>query len=222
MSEIGLFEAMYTTSGVVDIKPDPVEEETIERILDAAIRAPSGHNTQPWEFVVVRDPAVKARIKECVFEGRQHHLSIMKAFHGKLPSEKTRRSRMARKFASETDKCPVLVFVCLDHNKAREIRNSVSAALVVLRDPGYLHFARLASYASIFPCVQNLILAARGLGLATRLSMWPFVSRGKVESILGIPKHVEPVAMIYLGYAAEPFVRTRRLPVKQCTHYDRW
>ena len=53
MSEIGLFEAIYSTSGVVGIRPDPVEEEKIERVLDAAIRAPSGSNTQPWEFVVV-------------------------------------------------------------------------------------------------------------------------------------------------------------------------
>jgi nitroreductase len=223
MSEIGLFEAMYTTSGVVDVKPDPVEKEVIERILDAAIRAPSGSNTQPWEFVVVRDPDVKARIKECVLEGAKAHLSMMNAVHAKLPSEKSRLSRMATKFAFETDKCPALIFVCLDNKKVRgQTKNTLSAALIVLRNRGFLHFMRLAFYASIFPCVQNLLLAARGLGLATRLSMWPFVSKGKVESILGIPKHVEPVAMIYLGYAAEPFVRTKRLPVEQCTHYDRW
>jgi len=53
MSEIGLFEAIYSTSGAVGIRPDPVEEEKIERVLHAAIRAPSGSNTQPWEFVVV-------------------------------------------------------------------------------------------------------------------------------------------------------------------------
>lgn len=222
MSEIGLFEAMYTTSGVVDIKPDPVEEEKIERVLDAAIRAPSGSNTQPWEFVVVRDPDVKARIKECVLEGAKVHLFMMNAVHAKLPSG-TKPGRIAKKFAFETDKCPVLIFVCLDHKKVRQqTKNTLAAALIVLRNPGFLHFMRLAFYASIFPCVQNLLLAARGLGLATRLSMWPFVSKGKVESILGIPKHVEPVAMIYLGYAAEPFVRTKRLPAEQCTHYDRW
>jgi nitroreductase len=221
MSEIGLFEALYTTSGVVDIKPDPVEKERIERVLDAAIRAPSGQNTQPWEFVVVRDPDVKARVKKCVTEGAQVYLSVMNALHVKVPSGKV--SRMAKKFADETDKCPVLVFVCLDNKKVRgQTKNTLSAALIVLRNPGFLHFMRLGSYASIFPAVQNLLLAARGLGFATRLSMFPFVSKGKVESILGIPKHVEPVAMIYLGYAAEPFVRTKRLPVEQCTHYDRW
>jgi nitroreductase len=221
MSEIGLFEAMYTTSGVVDVKPDPIEKEVIERLLDAAIRAPSGSNTQPWGFVVVRDPDVKARIKECVLEGAKVHLSVMNALHVKPQSGKV--GKMARKFASQTDKCPALIFVCLDNMKVRgQAKITLSAALGILRNPGFLRFARLASYASIFPCVQNLILAARGLGLATRLSMWPFVSRGKVESILGIPKHVEPVAMIYLGYAAEPFVRTKRLPAEQCTHYDRW
>ncbi|WP_455284526.1 nitroreductase family protein, partial [[Eubacterium] cellulosolvens] len=145
MSEIGLFEAMYTTSGVVDIKPDPVEKEKIERILDAAIRAPSGSNTQPWEFVVVRDPDVKARIRKCVLEGMQVYASFMNALHLKRPSGK--RGRIARKFANETDKCPVLVFVCLDNKKAiRQTKITLSAALVVLRNPGFLHFARLASY----------------------------------------------------------------------------
>jgi len=222
MNEIGLFEAMYTTSGVVDIKPDPVEKEMIERVLDAAVRAPSGSNTQPWEFIVVRDPDVKARVKKCVLEGAKVHLSVINATHAKLPSGRGKK-RMSRKFAFETDKCPVLIFVCLNNKKFRpQTKTTLSATLRVLRNPGFLHFMRLCTYASIFPAVQNLILAARGLGLATRLSMWPFVSKGKIESILGIPRHVEPVAMIYLGYAAKPFVRTRRLPAEQCTHYDRW
>lgn len=222
MKEISLFEAIYTTSGVVDIKPDPVEKEKIERVLDAAIRAPSASNTQPWEFIIVKDPDVKARIKKCVLEGAKVHLSIMNATHAKLPSGKG-RNRMSRELAFGTEKCPVLVFVCVNSKKFRQqAKTTLSAALRVLRNPGFLHFMRLCSYGSIFPAVQNLILAARGLGLATRLSMWPFVSRGKIQSILGIPGHVEPVAMIYLGYAAQPFVRTKRLPVEQCTHYDRW
>ena len=69
MSEISLLDALYSSSGVVGVKPDPVEEEKIKRILDAAIRAPSGNNAQPWQFVVVRDPEVKARIKRYVVEG---------------------------------------------------------------------------------------------------------------------------------------------------------
>jgi len=221
MSEISLFEVIYSTSGVVSVKPDPVEEEKIKRILDAAIRAPSGENAQPWQFVVVRDPEVKVRIKKYVVEGMGLYSSLREAL--RCPKLPKKIERMAKKFGSETEKVPVLIFVCLDHKKARHgMKMTLSAVLKFLRNPHILHWGRVATYASIFPAMQNLLLAARGLGLATRISMYPLVFKGRVESILGIPKHVEPVAMICLGYPDGPFVRTKRTPSEQSTHYDRW
>src|SRR5919199_312673 len=62
MSEIGLFEAMYTARAMRRLKPDPVPEELITRVLDAAIRAPSGGNAQNWIFIVVRDPEQRRRL----------------------------------------------------------------------------------------------------------------------------------------------------------------
>jgi nitroreductase len=221
MSEIGLFEAICSTSGMVGAKPDPVEEEKIKRVLDAAVRAPSGNNAQPWQFVVVRDPEVKARIKRLVVDGGNVYLSLRKALH--WPKSQTNIERIVRKFIDETEKVPVLIFVCLDKKKARQgTKITASAALMFLRNPHILHWGEVADYASIFPAMQNLLLAARALGLATRINMFPLLFKGKVEAILGIPKHVEPVAMIYLGYADGPFITTRRIPSEQSTHYDRW
>ena len=221
MSEIGLLEAIYSASGVVGVRPDPVEEEKIKCILDAAVRAPSGNNAQPWQFVVVRDPEVKARIKRIVVDGMNEYFSLRKAV--RWPKLPTKIERMARKFVAETEKVPVLIFVCLDNEKVRQgMKMTPSAAMKFLRNPHLLHWSTVASYASIFPAMQNLLLAARGLGLATRINMYPLLFKGKVESILGIPKHVQPVAMIYLGYADGPFVTTRRAPSEQSTHYDRW
>jgi len=220
MSEIGLLDAMYSTSGVVGVKPDPVEQEKIKRILDAAIRAPSGNNAQPWQFVVVRDPEVKARIKKYVIEGMGVYFSLRESLRWpKLPKK---IERMAKKFAAETERVPVLIFVCVDHERVRQgMRMTLSAVMKFLRNPHLLHWSTIATYASIFPAMQNLLLAARGLGLATRINMYPLF-KGTIESILGIPKHVEPVAMIYLGYPDGPFVRTKRIPSEQSTHYDRW
>jgi nitroreductase len=221
MSEIGLFEAIYSTSGMVGVRPDPVEEEKIKRILDAAVRAPSGNNSQPWQFVVVRDPEVKARIKRIVADGANVYLSLRKAM--RWPSLPGKIARAATKFVAETDKVPVLIFVCLDNKKGRQgMKMTPVAAMMFLRNPHIRHWAEVGLYGSIFPAMQNLILAARGLGLATRITTFPLVFKGKVHAILGIPKHVEPVAMIYLGYADGPFVTTRRIPSEQSTHYDRW
>jgi nitroreductase len=221
MSEIGLFEAIYSTSGIVGVRPDPVEEEKIKRILDAAVKAPSGNNAQPWQFVVVRDPEVKARIKRIVVDGMNAYFSFREAV--RWPKLPPKIERMARKFVAETEKVPVLIFVCLDNKKVRQgMKMTPSAAMKFLRNPHILHWAEIASYASIFPAMQNLLLAARGLGLATRINMYPLMFKGRIESILGIPKHVEPVAMIYLGYADGPFITTRRIGSEQSTHYDRW
>jgi len=221
MSELGLFEAIYTTSGMVAVRPDPVEDEKIKRILDAAVRAPSGDNAQPWHFVVVRDPEVKTRIKRIVIDGGKVYLSLRKAVH--WPESPAHIERIVRKFIDETEKVPVLIFLCLDRKKARRgTKMTPSAGFLFLRNPHILHWGEVANYASIFPAMQNLLLAARGLGLATRINLFPLVFKGKVEAVLGIPKHVEPVAMIYLGYADGPFVTTRRVPSEQSTHYDRW
>jgi nitroreductase len=221
MTGFDLFEAIYSTSGVVGVRPDPVEEEKIKAVLDAAVRAPSGNNAQPWQFVVVRDPAVKARIKRIVADGANVYFSLRKAV--RWPTLPTRIERMARKFVAETDKVPVLIFVCLDSKKGRQgMKMTPSAVMMFLRNWHMLHWAQVSLYGSIFPAMQNLLLAARGLGLATRVNTYPLVFKGRVEAILGIPKHVEPVAMIYLGYPDGPFVTTRRKPSGESTHYDRW
>jgi nitroreductase len=221
MSEIGLFETIYSTSGMVGVKPDPVEEDKIRRILDAAVRAPSGENAQPWQFVVVRDPEVKARISRIVADGTDVYFSLREAV--RWPKLPTKIERVARKFAAETKKVPVLIFLCLDNKRVRQgMKMSLSAAMMFLRNPHMFHWAEVGRYGSIFPAMQNLLLAARGLGLATRVNMYPLIFKGKVEAILGIPKYVEPVAMIYLGYPDGPFVTTRRIPSEQSTHYDRW
>src|SRR5258705_4425367 len=62
MPEIGLFEAIYSARAIRRLKPDPVPEELITKILDAAIRAPSGGNTQSWAFLVVRHPDLRQRL----------------------------------------------------------------------------------------------------------------------------------------------------------------
>src|SRR5262249_58409441 len=62
MPDIGLFEAIYSARSIRRLKPDPVPEELVTRILDAAIRAPSGGNAQSWAFFVVRDPDLRQKL----------------------------------------------------------------------------------------------------------------------------------------------------------------
>jgi len=214
-----LFEAMYTTSGVVGVKPDPVEDDKIKKILDAAMRAPSSGNSQPWQFIVVRDAKLKASIQSLAVEGMNQYFALREAVGWpKLPSK---TEKMSREFANATEKVPVLIFVCIDNGRMRA-RLSFSALGLVLRNPNVRRMAPLSVYASVFPAMQNLLLAARGMGLATRISFFPLFPKGKVASMLHLPKTVEPVAVVYLGYPEGPFVRTRRMPPEQSIHYDGW
>jgi len=160
-SELGLFEAIYSASGMVGAKPGRVEEEKIKRILDAAVRAPSGNNAQPWQFIVVRDPEVKARIKRLVVDGGNAYLSLKKALH--WPKSQTNIERIVRKFIDETEKVPVLIFICLDKKKARQgAKITPSAVLMFLRNPHILHWGEVGDYASIFPAIERTCFSLQG------------------------------------------------------------
>ena len=111
----------------------------------------------------------------------------------------------ATEMLRHTEKVPVIVYCCVDLNrvsKSEEVR-----------------------YASIYPAIQNLMLAAHALGLATCLTVHGSTStRGEpeVKKVLGVPEHVKIACLVYLGYPAVGLGRPRRKPVEKSTHYDHW
>jgi len=80
----------------------------------------------------------------------------------------------------------------------------------------------MGNYGSIFPAVQNILLAARRLGLDTCISMFHLFYEYEVKQLLKILDHVKPLALINVGYPAGKFSPPKRLPVGQFTHYDGW
>ncbi len=199
--EMSLLEGINTLRSIRKFKPDPVPDEVIKMILNAASKAASGSNTQPWEFVVVRDPKVKARLKEPMLKTWLQRLGSGPGMSGRMKEVYDEATEMLR----NTEKVPVIIYCCLDLNrvsKSEEVR-----------------------YASIFPAVQNLMLAAHSLGLSTCLTVHGSTStRGEpeVKKILGIPDHVKIACLVYLGYPAVKPGPPMRRPVEKFTHYDRW
>lgn len=169
-------------------------------ILSSASKAASGSNSQPWEFVVVRDPKVKARLKEPMLRTWLERLA---------GSGMSRHMRdvydEATDMLQNTDRIPVIIYCCVDLdrvNKSEEVR-----------------------YASIYPAVQNLMLAAHSQGLATCLTVHgstPTRGEQEVKEILGIPDHVKIACLVYLGYQAVKLGRPKRKPIERFTHYDHW
>lgn len=196
--EIGLFEAIYTTRALRRFKPDPVPDDILRRVLDAAIRAPSGTNTQPWAFIVIKDPATKASLAEYYLDSWQAAYGERVAQLDSIADASLQRIlRSADYLAHHLAEAPVLILVC--------------------------GRGRGGAPSSTLPAVQNLMLAARGLGLGSVLtSIYKVKHEADVKMLLGIPDDWETVALIPLGYPRDKFGPVRRKPVEEVTFYDRW
>jgi nitroreductase len=199
-----LEEAMETQRAIRRLKRDPVDDALVLRLIDLALKAPSGGNAQNWEFVVVRDPQVKARL------ARQNRIAW--SVYGRVARWVTRRNAKMRRVVDavqwQTDhfeQIPVLVVACL--------RNP---------HPPFWNFAKSGYYGSIYPSVQNLLLAARAAGLGAGLITLPLWSTSVVRRILGLPWRVTPCAVVPLGWPRGRYGPTTRKAVGEVVSLDRY
>ena len=203
--EIGLFEAIYSQRAIRRLKPDPVSDELVDKLIEAATKAPSGGNTQPWAFVVVRDAGAKRAIGEWYLDAwNRTYGAIPQDQRGNLPANLTRVYGAAEHLANHLAEVPVFIIAC--------IKGAARA--------GRGHMAGF--YGSIYPAVQNVLLAARGLGLGASLTTLHKLHEDEVKELLGIPDDVETVALIPVGHPIGRYGPTTRAPVAEVTHYERW
>lgn len=195
-----IFEAINTTRAMRRLKPDPVPEELIWKVLEAAIRAPSGGNRQPWNFLVVRDAETKKQIAEWYLDGWNTAYGPMRQAAVSIPAvAKTFNS--ADYLANHLAEVPVFIIATVN-----------IAAVAPVSPPG----------ASVYPAVQNLMLAARALGLGSALTTLHRAHEDKVKQLLGIPEGVETMCLIPLGWPRGKFGSGARQPVEQVTFWDKW
>ncbi len=200
MPEIGLFEAMYTQRALRSFKPDPVPQELIRKVIEAATKAPSGSNAQDWRFIIIRDQLIKGKIGELY---KQAWASVFEARAAPPGQLEPRIRSSASHLADHIGEVPVLVLVCVQHHGGP---------------------TRMERGASIYPAVQNFLLAARGLGLASVLTTLHKRYEDQVKQVLGIPQNVETAALLPLGWPAEGvrYGPNKRKPIGEVTYYDRW
>ncbi len=190
------FAVVHAQRACREFTDDPVPDELVGRVLDAATFAPSAENKQPWEFVVVRDAEARARIGELTrraWDARGREFS---------------RDRLSPALFAEVDRgatggasdAPVLVVVAADTSRGLAV--SVPS--------------------SIFPAVQNLLLAAGALGLGSALTTITTAYADELRAAVGLPEHVVPVAVIPLGVPARPLGPPVRNPFTAHTHRERY
>ncbi len=201
--DISLFEAIRTQRAIRRFTDDPVSDEVIQRILEAAVRAPSGRNTQPWRFIVIRDADTKRKI------GDYYRRACEVAGIGQepIPGLSKKVNDSVTHLAFHMGDAPVLILVCYEYATEDAVGSST-----------------LLTGSSIYPAVQNLLLAARALGLGTALTTVHSMFEAEIKALLTIPASVQTAALIPLGYPspAERFGGSRRRPVAEVTHFDRW
>jgi nitroreductase len=194
------FEVVTTQRAMRRLKPDPVSDEDLWTILSAAIMAPNGGNVQPWNFIVVRDEEKKRKIGEW-------YLEAWKATYGPARAAMLADPQMAKTYhsadhlAEHIADVPVLLFATIRQGRVD---------------------AKALAGASIYPAVQNLMLAARAIGLGTTLTTLHKYHEADVCKLLGIPEGVETMAMIPIGWPRGKFGTPSRKPVDKVVYWEQW
>ena len=223
MDDIGLFEAIYSARSLRRLKPDPVPEELITRILDAAIRAPSAGNAQNWVFVTVRD-ADQRRKLGLIYRKASDIAEAVYAARGRPPHLSDRQfARMLSTGAYLWDhlgEAPVLLVAC-QRRPVVPPRATLPPAVAAGYDDELAYAERIRG-ASIYPAVQNIILACRGLGLGTLITTNHLLYEDEVRAVLGMPPDVFTFALMPVGFPKGKFGPVVRKPLAEVAFADSW
>ena len=192
-----LYEAIYSMRAIRRLRPDPISDEDLEIILDAARQAPNGGNMQPWHFIVVRGESQKAELATLYHEAwwaKRADQGIEGRDH---PGLQNPVSQSAMRLADEIGGAPVMILLCAT-------------------GPG------AGNAQSVIPSVQNLLLAARGLGIGGTITTLHPVVDERVKELFGMPEEAQVVYCIPLGYPKGRFGPLNRKPLKEIVSEDAW
>lgn len=205
--EIGLFEALHTMRAMRRLKPDPVPDALIHKIIAAGLCAPSGGDAQHWRFIVVKDPEIKKQLQLRYKKALDQLLPRYRAAPpppGKSEAQKHRMLDAVVYLTEHFHEAPVLIVCCLVGDMAKAIG------------------LPKMSGASIYPAVQNMLLAARGLGLGSTLTTRHLLFEKEVNEVLGLPENAETFAILPIGYPMGKFGPVSRQMVEAVTFRERW
>jgi nitroreductase len=198
-----LFEIMKTTRSMRRLKPDPVPNDLIRKILEAGVCAPSGGNMQRWRFLVIRDRKIKETVG-ALYKRAWDELAAPRYQSGE-PAPGMSRERFLRLLdaaeylAAHIHEAPVWIIPCLEGPTPTRTSGS-----------------------SIYPAVQNMLLAARALGLGATLTTLHLQFEKEADAALGLPPGVRSYALLPIGYPMGRFGPVRRVPLTDVVYEDRW
>jgi nitroreductase len=213
---VELLDGIMTARAMRRFTDEPVAEEQIWTCLRAAVQAPSGGNIQPYQFVVVTSQDTKDRLAEVYLRAwRRYGAAVAAAVDGRFRTEDERRAwernvAASDHLATHLASVPVLVLVLMP-----------DIEMTAEDDQGVMDVG--PTYASVYPAVQNFVLAARAQGLGTVLTTVFRIHEDEVRAICAIPERYRVVALLPLGHPRGRFgIAPRPRPAEAVTSWDRY
>ena len=198
-----LAEIVTSQRAVRRLRATSVPRAVIKRLIFLATRAPSGSNRQPWEFVVVTDSHMRKQLGEIYRRASRPNFEML--LEGSADEAGRRLYRDALYLSDHMGEAPVIIVVCAVVSDQRPLQMQLP---------------------SIYPAVQNLLLAARANGLGGVLTTTHKRLEAEVAALIGLPSGVETVCLIPVGYPARPEKAFRpidaRRPIDDVLHWERF
>lgn len=203
---MNVYEALYTTRSMRRLKPDPIPLDVQARILDAAIRAPSGTNAQQWRFLLVDDPSIKSQL------GPLYRAAVVQLWSTTYPE----RLASAKENPDRPESKQTLTLV----NSAQHLADHFEEIPLLL----FAFAPKNGSGSSIFPAIWSAMLAARAEGVGSCLTTILEFRRDEVFEVLGIPPDAawQMSACVTLGYPTGKWGIAERRPVHEVTFRNQW
>ena len=207
-NEMGIFEVMYNCRAMRRLDTREVEEEKLMKLIDAANQAPSGSNMQSARWIIVRGAEVKQRLADLNRKGVEGYIGNQIQNPGSLPHQnKDKRSRMVDAVVWQMEhmhEIPALIVACMDFG------TEVTPAM------------RAGGNGSIWPGIQNLLLAARAMGLGAAPTTLALMETDAVAKVLSLPNTMAAYCLIPVGYPLGNFGPVTRKSLEEITRFDQW
>ena len=228
-----IFEVMRTMRAMRRLKPDPVPRELLEKLVAAATWAPSGSNSQAYSYVVVDDREQMRRLAEPWMACMRFYEQISVRASSMSPEQYKRMVAAVTYQGEHFAATPAVIVACYDNGDwNRRVQRNVAG---LARGTAAVGGRRLATFvrnlarsgpmaeaASVYPGVQNLLLAARAEGLGAVLTTWHLFYEQEFKAILGIPRQVKTFALVPVGWPKGKLGPVNRRPAAESIHWDRW
>tara|TARA_B100000700_G_scaffold329997_1_gene454083 strand:+ start:3199 stop:3819 length:621 start_codon:yes stop_codon:yes gene_type:complete len=194
---ISLGEAIFTLRAIRRFKNEPIDNEIIKDILLSATQAPSGGNSQPWHFLVVKDKIQKEEFAELYHQAWWAKRADQGIYKPEDIAENNKTTLSAMKLSDEIATAPAIILVCATAQGSGPM-------------------------GSVIPAVQNLLLTARSLGIGgTITTLHPSVE-DQVKSMFNMPENVQIVYCVPIGYPKGNFGPVQRKPLAEVTSLGVW